>query len=71
MHLMTYATLGVLALAVLWVVGRESGRIAVAVTSLSRPASPVDEAERVLSRRYARGAISATEYQRMMAILRR
>lgn len=71
MHLMTYTTLGVLALAVLLVVGRERGRLAVAVTSLSRPASPVDEAERVLSRRYARGAISTSEYQRMMTILHR
>jgi uncharacterized membrane protein len=41
------------------------------VTSFSRAASPVDEAERVLSRRYARGAINADEYDKMMAILRR
>jgi uncharacterized membrane protein len=70
MTLMTYATLGVLALAALGVVGKRRGRLAVAVTTLSRPVSPVDEAERVLSRRYARGAISADEYDRMMAILR-
>ncbi len=60
MMLMTYTTLGVLAFAALWLVGRERGRLAVAVTSLSRPVSAVDEAERVLSRRYAKGAISAT-----------
>ena len=71
MTLMTYAALGVLAVAALWVVGRERGRLAIAVTAFSRPTSPVDEAERVLSRRYARGAISADEYHRMMAILRR
>jgi uncharacterized membrane protein len=71
MMLMTYTTLGVLAVAALWFATRERNRLAVAVTSLSRPASPVDEAERVLSRRYARGSISADEYDRMMAILRR
>jgi uncharacterized membrane protein len=71
MLLITYTTLGVLALAALWVVSRERNRLAVAVTTLSRPASPVDEAERVLSRRYARGSITADEYDRMMAILRR
>jgi uncharacterized membrane protein len=71
MQLMTYTTLGVLVLAALWVVSRERGRLAVAVTAFSRPASPVDEAERVLSRRYARGAINADEYDKMMAILRR
>jgi uncharacterized membrane protein len=70
MMLMTYTTIGVLAFAALWLVGKGRGRLAVAVTTLSRPASPVDEAERVLSRRYARGAISADEYGRMMAILR-
>jgi uncharacterized membrane protein len=71
MMLITYSTLGVLALAALWVLGRERGRVAVAVATLSHPSSPVDEAERVLSRRYARGAISSDEYDRMMAILRR
>jgi len=68
---MMYLTLGVLAIAALWVVGRERSRLAVAVTSLSRPSSVIDEAERTLSRRYARGAVTADEYDRMMAILRR
>lgn len=68
---MIYATLGVLLLAAAFVVGRERNRFAVAVSALSRPSSAVDEAERVLSRRYARGAVSADEYHRMMAILRR
>jgi uncharacterized membrane protein len=71
MHLTTYTALAVLGLAVLLVLGRERGRLAVAVTSFSRPSSPLDEAERVLSRRYARGAITADEYSRMIAILRR
>jgi uncharacterized membrane protein len=71
MVLMTLTTLGVLAFAAMWAVGRERSRLAVAVTALSRPASPIDEAERVLARRYARGTISADEYDRMMAVLRR
>jgi uncharacterized membrane protein len=70
MMLITYATLGVLALAALWVITRRS-RLGVAATAFSHPSSPVDEAERVLSRRYARGRISSDEYDRMMAILRR
>jgi len=71
MILTTYVTLGILVFAALWVIGRERDRLAVAFTAFSRPTSPVDEAERVLSRRYAKGAISADEYRRMMAILHR
>lgn len=33
--------------------------------------SPVDEAERILARRYARGEIDSEQYRRMLAILRR
>ncbi len=33
-------------------------------------ASPVDEAERIIARRYARGEITAEEYDRMLVILR-
>lgn len=33
--------------------------------------SPLDEAERILSRRYARGEIDFEEYDRMRALLRR
>ncbi len=44
-------------------------------TTLTRSAavtrSPVSEAERILSARYARGEISAPEYSRMLSILRR
>ena len=34
-------------------------------------ASPVDEAERILSMRYAHNEITCEEYDRMMVILRR
>jgi len=33
--------------------------------------TPIDEAERILSHRYARGEITAEEYERMLVILRR
>jgi uncharacterized membrane protein len=36
-----------------------------------RPVSPLDEAERILGGRYARGEITPDEYSRMMSILRR
>lgn len=35
------------------------------------PTSPLDEAQRILARRYARSEITAEEYGRMLAILRR
>lgn len=34
------------------------------------PRSPLDEAERILARRYARGEITFEEFERMMALLR-
>jgi uncharacterized membrane protein len=37
----------------------------------SRPTSPLDEAERILGSRYAKGEITTDEYARMLAILRR
>lgn len=43
-----------------------------ALASISpRPGSPLDEAERILSRRYARGQITLDEYRRMSVLLRR
>lgn len=33
--------------------------------------SPLDEAERILARRYSRGEITFDEYERMMTLLRR
>ena len=40
-------------------------------TTTGTTRSPLDEAERILGARYARGDISAEEYQRMLVILRR
>ncbi len=39
--------------------------------SPSRPSSPLDEAERILAMRYARGDIRLDEYQRMLVVLRK
>ena len=36
-----------------------------------RPSSPLDEAERILAARYAKGELTAEEYERMLIILRR
>jgi uncharacterized membrane protein len=38
---------------------------------VSRRVSPIDEAERIIARRYATGEVTAEEYARMLAILRR
>ena len=35
------------------------------------PTSPLDEAERILATRYAKGEITSDEYSRMLSILRR
>lgn len=40
-------------------------------TGRTTPLSPLDEAERILASRYARGMITAEEYDRMCAVLRR
>jgi uncharacterized membrane protein len=37
----------------------------------ARAVSPFDEAERILSSRYARGQITPEEYERMLTVLRR
>jgi hypothetical protein len=37
----------------------------------SSPTSPLEEAESILARRYARGEINSDEYSRMLSILRR
>jgi uncharacterized membrane protein len=42
-----------------------------ATASARVPVSPLDEAERILTARYARGTITAQEYERMLVILRR
>jgi|GEM_PF-2108771 len=41
------------------------------VSPVSGPVSPLDEAERILAGRYARGEITPDEFSRMLAVLRR
>jgi len=43
----------------------------VPITTAGHPTSPLDEAERILARRYAKSEITAEEYSRMLSILRR
>lgn len=53
----------------IWALTRTGTELAPVTTR--RPVSPLDEAERIVAGRYARGEISAEEYQRMLVILRR
>ncbi len=59
------------ATALILVLTRHGGSLATATPGPTRPTSPLDEAERILARRYARAEITAEEYGRMLAILRR
>jgi len=59
------------ATAILLVITRHIGTYATATSGPAHPTSPLDEAERILARRYARAEITAEEYSRMLAILRR
>jgi uncharacterized membrane protein len=72
---MLYAMLfiiGLTAASAVMIVGQRGGMFAtVQHAPLVRPKSPVDEAERILAHRYAKGEITAEEYDRMLAILRR
>lgn len=70
MTLVTLASIGLAAFVGLLLASGQRDRLTVAVNSLSRASSPVDQAEKLLARRYARGSISGEEYHRMMAILR-
>lgn len=56
--------------AALWQSRRISALARTAPARVRRPMSPVQEAERILARRYARGEIGLDEYRRMLAILR-
>lgn len=38
---------------------------------VTKPTTPLDHAERILASRYARGVITAEEYERMLTVLRR
>ena len=57
--------------AVILVLARHGRTFVTATPAASRPTSPLDEAERILARRYAQAEISAEEYSRMLIILRR
>lgn len=69
MLFVSIAVLGLSAIAAVAILGRREDSLA--TTRPVRSASPIDEAERILSRRYARGEITAEEYDRMLVILRR
>lgn len=60
-----------LAAGVAYLALRRSDTIALATPVAARTTSPFDEAERILARRYAQDQITAEEYGRMLAILRR
>lgn len=63
---------GLIGVAAILVMGREHGMLIGSVVHLPRhPSSPLDEAERILALRYAKGEITPEEYHRMLVILRR
>ena len=54
------------------IVGQRTDQLAtVHHAPLVRSKSPIDEAERILAHRYAKGDVTAEEYDRMLSILRR
>jgi uncharacterized membrane protein len=72
MLLAMIAVTGLTALAAVAIVGHRDGVFAGGQPARAvRPTSPVDEAERILAHRYAKGEITAEEYNRMLVILRR
>ena len=71
MLLAMIAVIGLTAIAAVAIVGHRDGAIAGPHPAHVRGATPVDEAERILAQRYARGEITNEEYDRMMVILRR
>jgi uncharacterized membrane protein len=72
MLLAMIAVIGLTAIAAVAIVGHRDGAFAGPQhVHANRGTSPVDEAERILARRYAVGEITAEEYDRMLVILRR
>lgn len=72
MLLVIIAAIVVTSSAAIAIAGHRDGSLVGATTVHSfRATTPLDEAERILARRYARGEISAEEYDRMLAVLRR
>ena len=65
------AACAIAASAVYLVLARHTGTVTVAATGTGRTTSPLDEAERILARRYAKAEITAEEYGRMLTIIRR
>jgi uncharacterized membrane protein len=65
------ALAGLTAYVALWILAKQQGALVTSSGSQSGPTSPLDEAERILAHRYAKGEISAEEYDRMLVILRR
>jgi uncharacterized membrane protein len=65
------AVIGLTAVAAVAIVGKRDGVFAGVSHAPIRTGSPVDEAERILAHRYAKGEITAEEYDRMLTILRR
>ncbi len=65
------AVIGLTAIAGITIMGRRDGSLAAATPTHVRTNSPVDEAERILAHRYAKGEVTAEEYGRMLTILRR
>ena len=66
----TFALIGLIGFAVIWLMSRSDNPLTTASPVTRRPNSPIDEAERLLARRYAKGQINAEEYGRMLVILR-
>jgi len=58
--------------AILIIGGQNGSYIGSHLSSIpSHPTSPMDEAERILATRYAKGEFTPDEYSRMLSILRR
>jgi len=63
---------GVTGLASILILGNQTGAFAGHGAPIpTHPSSPLDEAERILAHRYAKGDITPEEYSRMLVILRR
>jgi uncharacterized membrane protein len=72
MFFATLTVIGLVAIAAVTLVGRREGVFCGQhLVPAKQPVSPMDEAERILARRYAKGEITPEEYDRMMAILGR
>jgi len=71
MLLVMLAITGLTAVAAVAIVGHNQSVLASHNARAIRGSSPVDQAERILAQRYAKGEITAEEYDRMLIILRR